>query len=44
MVVVKGSTFVKKLWCCVSGEYIKISLDLFACLIMKIGHHKEFLS
>ena len=38
----KGGKFLKKLWCCVGGEYYtRDNFVLSTGLIMRIGHHKE---
>ena len=37
----KGGKFLKKLWCCVGGEYCKIIWFYSTGLIMWIGHRKE---
>ena len=37
----KGDKFLKKLWCCVGGEYYIRNLVLSTELIMSIGHRIE---
>ena len=36
----KGGKFLKKLWCCVGGEYYKI-IWFYLTELMRIGHRKE---
>lgn len=38
----KVAEFLKKLWCCIGGRFLKDNWILSTELMVKIGHRKEF--